>query len=121
LQNNVLKEPPNSNEDGSVLTLLWRRIINDLGIVDRMPSYIARYTRLAERKKLKTLSGLKSDITGETMTWRVFLHLARYILMVKKIKITIELTLPDDTVSSHSVETTFHNDTLEHEKVLHTD
>ena len=100
LGDKVVKEV-NINKPDGILTFLFRRIIVETGYSKILLSLINKYIK---RGGKRAKSSIISAIIDSRMTWNYFIFLLFEILGVKKMKIKIELTLPNGNISEHEVE-----------------
>lgn len=97
-----------STKENSVLARLWRKILMETGIAYKVPFLLNNYTRKSDEKrsnanKRKTRSSLKGDLIAEELTWKSFSNLVFNLLSVKSIKVTIDLTHVNNSVTTHSI------------------
>lgn len=101
-----MKEIKNKSE-GAALAKLWILILNELGIVNRIPSLINRYVERESHcslsRKKKSKSTITADHDSESMTWKVFLNLIFNVLRIPRIDFTITLYHPNGEKSIHTV------------------
>jgi len=88
------------------LATMFRKILNDLDAVKKVPSMIARHEQLikSDKKRVSDTKIMLKDVTSDTMTFNNMLKMLQSLLKVKHIKITTELTYEDDTKSTHTDE-----------------
>jgi len=102
----ILKKPSPSNTPHGKLATMFRIILRDLSYVNRVPSLIARHTKMAKAtaSQVRTTDSIMKELTGDTMTFNVFIKLLHTLLLVKKVKITIILTHFNGDETSHEME-----------------
>lgn len=110
--NDKLEDNKTDATEGGILAKLWRVILKETKkkeiILMLINSY---YKRESERDsslpsvhKVKSRSQISSNVYASSMTFKVFIDLLKNILCVKHVRLNIELTWADDSVSDHSVE-----------------
>lgn len=102
----ILYKPVASRVEGSALSNLWRVVIQDLNVVEAIPSMIERYSRgnKSTSIKLKSKSTMENDIRSESMSFKVFVYLLKHILKVKKMTFSVTLEFANGDKSVHSQE-----------------
>lgn len=121
--NNKLEDSKTDATEGGILAKLWRIILKDKNKRDILPMLIGNYyKRMAKEEsgvpsvhKIKSRSQISSNVYASSMTFKVFIDLLKNILCVKHVRITIDLTWADDSVSNHSVDFRMSNITPEAE------
>lgn len=103
-----LNEPIHNSKESAVLSKLFRVVLKELNLLNKVEYYIDRYIRNANKndlavQKRKTRSSLSKNIVADEMTWKTFSDLIFNLLRVKKCRITIELFHINNTKSVHSV------------------
>lgn len=95
---------------GSILAKLWRNVIHDLGIENKMSYLITRYLDRAKRTTVDSKSKSKitrtrvlNNVISHDITWKVFLDNIVNLLNVKELTITVTLKHQNDTETTHSV------------------
>lgn len=105
---NQYPEPmdPVSNTEGGTLAMFWRKILNESGLSKKLAVLFRNYEIKANKNKgkFKSKSTIIQNATSSEMTFKVFLDLLINLLNVKKIRLNIELTFFNDTVTSHSID-----------------
>ncbi len=105
---NLLKSNTTDKTEGGLLSILWRKILVDLNMTNRIPAMIYRYVNDVNTSSLqvkkKSKSSITNDIISENMTWKVFINLLISILKVKKIRFTVTLEFNNGTKSNHSID-----------------
>lgn len=86
-----------------ILAKLWRLIIYDGNLHKLLRFYLDKYSNRGGKRSKSTIHGY---FTAEGMTWKTFMFLIFEILPVKKMSITIELTMVNDSKASHTVNVT---------------
>ncbi len=104
----ILTTPINNDKESAILGKFTRKIIVDLGLINKIEFMVNRYIKTANDKnisadKKKTRSSLINNIVSEEMTWKTFTNIVFNLLKVKKCKITLELTHVNDTTSQHEL------------------
>ena len=80
------------NTTNGVLAKLWKKIVLENNLQDKLIYFIGKYDRRTDLSKKKTKGVvIKHALTDKAMTWKTFLFLLFEVLRVKKIKLTIEL------------------------------
>lgn len=100
------------NNEGGLLSKLFRTILNDTNKVEQIPLLIQRYyereTRLNDKSpnisKIKNKSTVLANAKLGSMSIKVFMSLLRDLFCIKRIRLTIELEWPDGKTSAHQVE-----------------
>jgi hypothetical protein len=99
-----------SRSEGGTLAKLWRKILEENNYLPAIPFLVNRYIRTTNEMsnrvtdvKRKTKSTLIANITATDMTFKTFTDLLFNFLRVKRIEITVKVTLPNDTVREHSI------------------
>ena len=94
--------------EGSILASLWRKILRDLNITNRIPYLISLYVEKSNetslRMKKKSKSSITNDITAESMTWKVFINNITGVLKIKHITFTVTLHHANGEETNHSVD-----------------
>lgn len=103
-----INRPINNNKEGALLSKLFRKIVTELSLINRIHFLIDRYTKVAvgsdvKAVKRKTRSSLVNNIVADEMTWKTFMDLMFNLLRVKKCKFTVELTHQNGVVSKHDL------------------
>lgn len=83
-----------SKDMGSLLSKLFRQIIKETGLINKIGELRDRYvesSKLTEHSKEKTPSQVNTMIGSEQMSWKTFIDLTVNLLRVKKITIIIKL------------------------------
>ncbi len=83
-----------SKDMGSLLSKLFRQIITETGLINKISELRDRYvdsSELTEHVKKKTPSQVNAMIASEQMSWKTFIDLTVNLLRVKKITIIIKL------------------------------
>jgi len=105
-----------SNTENGILTKLFRMIIFDTGLINKIPYNINRYIRNGGKKNKATISRL--ILSGE-MSWRSFIFLLFDILRVKKctFKVTLEYDVGPSSEHEISISPAFRESNKEKGKV----
>ena len=88
---------------GGILVRLWNLIIYDGNLHKLLRFYLDKYANRGGKRSKSTIHGY---FTAEKMTWKTFLFLIFEILPVKKMRITIELTMVNNDIIPHTVSIT---------------
>lgn len=102
LDNNV------ANNEGGILSRLWRNVLLDNNLTSSIPFLITRYVSKTmkmdvKNAKRKTKSSLLDNINAQEMTWKTFTNLIFNFINVRKMDITIKLTLSTGDETFHNV------------------
>jgi hypothetical protein len=86
-----------SSHTGSILSHLYRLILQDKGLLERYEDVISKYIIRNKNTgtKGKTEHNIKKDIMADTLSFDNFIYLIRETLRVKRFRITIELDYSD--------------------------
>lgn len=103
---------------GGVLAKLWRNTLRDNNLYPSIGYLVSRYTSrnsVTETKNSirKTKASLIANIRSGEMTWKTYTKLMFEFLGVRKIDITVKLTLANNSETIHSV--TVVNDTIKND------
>jgi hypothetical protein len=111
MSDDVEKKILSSVEDtteGGILSNLWRKILKDLNITNKIPALVVMYLNKENMKsvklKKKSKTSLVNDITSSNMTWKVFLNLIINLLNVNKMTFTVTLEFKNGEKSVHSID-----------------
>ena len=83
-----------SKDMGSLLSKLFRQMITETGLINKIGELRDRYvesSELTEHAKKKTPSQVNTMIGSEQMSWKTFIDLTVNLLRVKKITVVIKL------------------------------
>ena len=100
---------PISNSEAGVLAKLWRKIIIENNMKQKLMSRINDYlnkspinSRVKVVKKKNRSTIMENAFDGK-MTMKVFLYLVFNILRAKSVDITIKVNMPDGKCSLHNI------------------
>jgi len=96
---NKIEEPVNSSAEGSVLAELFRNIIADLKIGKEFEDVL---NKSANKNEKVTVHSLKSKSNLDNMSFKVFIHLLKYVIHAVSIRITVELKYYNNETRIHS-------------------
>jgi len=107
------------NTAGGALAKLWRNILRDNNLYPSMGYLVSRYTSKnttvnSKNSIRKTKASLLSNIRSGEMTWKTFMKLLFEFLGVRKVDITIKLTLANNMQKLHTI--TVVNDNIKDDK-----
>ena len=96
------------SRSGGVLAGLLRQIINDMGLVDKLPGILSRYADRVKYNsdKLINLSTVKKDIFSDNITFKSFIYIIKEVLLPVSFKITISIKWRNGKTTHHSREIT---------------
>ena len=103
-KNKLYSSPKNKTSEG-FLSALWRKILVDNGLVEKIPGLLARYSHQANNSEtLKNLTTVKRDVFSENMTIKSFVYLLKNVLQPKKLKFTVSVTWANGKETHHTQE-----------------
>jgi len=93
---------------GGALAKLWRNTLRDNNLYPSIGYLVTRYTSRnsvtdSKNSVRKTKASLISNIRSGEMTWKTYLKLLFEFLGVRKVDITIKLTLANNSETLHSI------------------
>lgn len=89
--------------EGGTLAQLWKQVIFDNKLESLLKYYLDRYKLRGGKRSKTTIQGY---FTAPSITWKTLLFLLFKILPVRKLRVTLELTMVDDSISSHTLSIT---------------
>jgi hypothetical protein len=106
VNSNSSKKNNTTKTDSSVsgiLAKLWKLVIYEGNLHKLLRFYLDKYANRGGTRSKSTIHGY---FNADGMTWKTFMFLIFEILPVKKMRITIELTMVNDSKSAHTVTVT---------------
>ena len=102
----IINKDITSNTPGSLLGRLWRSILSGTGYGNRLYSLVLMSisSNISNTQRRKDKNQIMNNVQQEDMTWKLFLSLLQDVIKVKRVKFRIDLVLPDNTKSTHTVE-----------------
>jgi len=101
-----------SQSENGALAGLWKKINKDLNLEAALDYMVGRYvnknktlaglTRVKNVNR-KTKNSLIRNITASEMTWKTFLDLIFNFLNVRRVDITVKLTMPNGDETIHTI------------------
>jgi len=96
--------------EGGLLAKLWRTILVGTNFIRTRDQLVNEYVRKTDMLKgrvkqvsRKTKSTLTKNVNANEMTWKVFIDLLFNFITVKKIDISIKLTMSNGKETLHSL------------------
>lgn len=107
------------NTAGGALAKLWRNTLRDNNLYPSIGYLVSRYTSRnaatgSKNSIRKTKASLIGNVRAGEMTWKTYMKLLFEFLGVKKVDITIKLTLANNSETLHSI--TVVNDNIKDDK-----
>jgi len=103
---NKLQHRTNGGSIQHVMANLWRRILKELGLVERtiglLANYNKRYRNSRNSKELINSSTMKANCFNDEISLKSLIGLITNLLNVRKIDLTITITHHDGEKRSHS-------------------
>ena len=96
-----MEEP--ATTEGGILTRFFRKIIAETGLINNLSLLINMYEKNRSIKKKKSKTTIIKTILDPEMTWKSFIFLIFNILQARKMKITVEIELPNKKTTTHSL------------------
>ena len=107
MKNSLDPKKINSRKQGSVLSVLWRKIVTENHMQNNILHMIDLYAKNSagsmKMQKRKTKSSLTKNIIAEDMTWNIFTDLMFNFLKIRKIRLDITLQFHSGNESMHHV------------------
>jgi len=93
-------------KENSILGALLKECLTDLGLNKQTKELVENHLEIISKNtnlKSKPRSSLNSSLIAKEITWKTYMDLTFNILLVRKIRLTVEILNANRTISVHTV------------------